>query len=226
MRLVRTLGLLAVVAAAGATSATAQLYSSRSAWLAAVIGSPTTVNFNGFAPDPNTCQGNCAVGPFTILGATFGSSQIPFIVDNNNDGDSIYDWGTGAVFSPQPFDLTQPNIMSVSLPGGFYALAFDYGQNLVGDGTTSQITLSNGSSYALPATSVWPTLAFFGVVSNTPFNGFTIDILDGSFAPIFDNVSWGTAAATSVTPEPATMSLLATGLVGMVGAGARRRKRN
>jgi len=30
---------------------------------------------------------------------------------------------------------------------------------------------------------------------------------------------------TSVTPEPATMSLMATGLVGIVGAGLRRRKR-
>ncbi len=57
--------------------------------------------------------------------------------------------------------------------------------------------------------------------------GLAGNYLSGFSAPgnAHDGLEIGNIGGESVVPEPATMTLLATGLVGMVGAGMRRRKK-
>ncbi len=45
-----------------------------------------------------------------------------------------------------------------------------------------------------------------------------------SHVALYDGSGLGTGTPQSVTPEPATMTLMATGLVGLVGVGRRRKK--
>ena len=216
--LVLTLG--SVLVLTGGRAASAQVFSSRALWIAALSGSPTTVDFEGLVSSPGD-----TIGPFVLSGATFNSTQFPFVVNDAGTGSTAYDWNSGAVFSPQ---VTAPssifNQMFVTLPGGFLAAGFSYGQNFNGIGVPNKIDLSNGNAYFIPDNSNWPNLAFWGVITSTPFSSYTVSILDQSWAPIFDDVSWGDPAATGVVPEPASMTLLATGLVGMVAARRRRRK--
>ncbi len=91
----RSLSLAVLLCAGGAVAAHAQTFTDQAAWLTALGVAPTTVDFEGMAG-----VDGFATGPFNISGATFDASGTPFIVDPGY-GSAYYDWGTGAVFSPQ-----------------------------------------------------------------------------------------------------------------------------
>ncbi len=224
MRFVRSICLLGVLVGLSASSARAQTFTSRASWLAALNGAPTTVDFSSVPL--GSCGSNCANGPFSISGATFDAQIFAsFVIDD--PASTAYGWGSGAIFSPQVQDPENDfNQMIVTLPGSFYAVGFDYGQNFFGDGSSNVLGLSNGATYSVPGADAanYPNLQFFGIISAAGFNGLTVDIEDGAWGPVFDNVSWGNAVPASTTPEPGTMTLLASGLVGMAGLARRRRK--
>ena len=58
---------------------------------------------------------------------------------------------------------------------------------------------------------------FAGTAESVSFEGVANQI-------VFDDVTFGSSTPGTVTPEPASMTLLATGLVGVFGAARRRRK--
>jgi hypothetical protein len=77
-------------------------------------------------------------------------------------------------------------------------------------------TLSNALPFSY-------TLFTFGVVATAVTTDIMFNFQNVDWFWDFDDVS--VIAASSTVPEPATMALLATGLVALAGAGARRRMR-
>lgn len=79
------------------------------------------------------------------------------------------------------------------------------------------VTLTSSGSY------------FYGFETDTPFTSLRVtQISSGNFEPFWDEFRYRTAAAPSApsapVPEPVTMLLFGTGLVGLVGSSLRKKK--
>jgi PEP-CTERM motif-containing protein len=132
---------------------------------------------------------------------TFGTAVVnPFLafVSVGQGGDPVtYDFGSN-VFT----------MLSDNTSGGNCAY-WGCGTNSVGVGNSASILM--GTEFS-------GTVQFIGTFSSI---SFTTDPGENWHA-----FTVGAAAPASVTPEPATMAMMATGLVAMAGAGIRRRKRS
>ena len=205
---------LIVILAASCVAQADNFYSSQAAWAAALSGSPTTINFEGIAPvngylnlTPGTIVGGVsfAIGPASPSGASF------WVI-----GDNFYYPGY-AVASSQTASGTVDFL--ATLPSSVTALGFNY---IVGPGAVT-ITLSDGATTTLNPSDPGNNFGFFGV---TALGGVTwVDITEpytlASQAINLKDFSYGTA---STTPEPASLVLLGTGVLGL--AGVIRRKLN
>ena len=193
------------------------VFTSPSAFAAASTG-VTTVNFNGIAPAGGFVNEGTS---FTIGGASFSSSNYL----NLNDaayypvtfpGMGVPTYNSGGYLLPTQDAV---DILTISFAPST-AVSIDTG-GLFGP-VSIPITLSDGFSTTLVAPdSITGTgaLDFIGFTSSTPITSITLDFpADPNFGAV-DNVSFGTA---SVTPEPSSLLLLATGLAG--AAGTVRRK--
>jgi hypothetical protein len=83
------------------------------------------------------------------------------------------------------------------------------GTNSVGVGNSASALTGNEFSGMIQFIGTFSSISF-STANDENWHAFTV----------------GADGAASVTPEPATMTMLATGLVGLVGAGIRRRKRS
>jgi hypothetical protein len=129
-------------------------------------------------------------------------------------------WGIGpTVFASRTFDLTGYNLSSVTLTGNFSVMDSNIGLFL--------------NNILIPGTSVlWPALPWQYLTSFSTSSGFnaginTLEFRANSTNAMWDGVmlrdTWVNGSQTNTVPEPASIVLLGSGLLGMAVV-ARRRK--
>jgi hypothetical protein len=122
--------------------------------------------------------------------------------------------------------MGSPSDLLVTLPSAETALGFDFASLYADD--TATITLSDGSvqTVALPGAGGsgnpgdFSGLEFFGVTAPGGITSVDISLAAGTYGVVLTDLSYGTAA--TATPEPGTLLLLGSGLVGLVGAVRRK----
>jgi hypothetical protein len=106
------------------------------------------------------------------------------------------------------------NNLVITLPGSYTAVGLDVGSF---ENAPFTFTLSSGEMFTTPTQF---SLSFIGVTSTTPLTSLTIDTTD--IVINVDNFTFGQALAAA--PEPASLTLLGLGSLGLLGYGWRRRK--
>ena len=191
------------------------VFTTRSAFVAAT-SSLTTIDFEGIAPTNSVAN---FTSPLTIAGATFsGSAAGNVSVVDSGFFSPLFQFNSGASLSGFGF-------IEVTLPAGTTAVGTDL-MSTNPSGLPFQVTLSNGETFIVN-TPDRPARGFFGITSDVAITSIRFVTMPGpgqsSGIPLIDNFSFGQAAPASV-PEPATMVLLGTGLLG-VAARVRTRRR-
>lgn len=182
------------------------LFTDQSAWEAEVVNGGyglTTIDFT------NTVSQNF----YTVMAGDviFSSDGVPLEV-----ADYGIPYGSGKVLYP-----THNQPIKIDLPDSVYAFGCDLGDlgglipPLYSPPTLSDIVLSTGEIFAGPYQgNPFPTFAFFGFLSDSAITSLSL-WPHGSIEAIIDNFSY--AQAASPAPEPASLVLLISGLVGLVG---------
>jgi hypothetical protein len=204
-----------------AYSTTITTYNNLSNWQAATSAGYQTVTFDGLAPAGGvtsyTGPGGVTASGVEFIGySSSGSSDIQ-VVDTS--AFSWYNWGTGDALLQ---NLNRPNsgsplpYVNIVLPANITSLSLDLF-------TTSPQALSYtitvaGNQYTVP-TSTQPTLAFWGVTSDTPITSIQLTLqgttFNSSSNELLDNFSFGASDLTAA-PEAGTYLLIGSGLIGFV----------
>ncbi|MGA2878212.1 MAG: PEP-CTERM sorting domain-containing protein [Bryobacteraceae bacterium] len=204
-----------------AYSTTITTYNNSATWQAATSAGYQTVTFEGLTP-PGTqtnyysATGVTASGVDFIGYSTTGASDIQ-VVDTS--AFSWYDWGTGDALLQ---NLARPNsgaplpYVNIVLPANITSLGLDLF-------TTSPQALNYtitvaGNQYTVPTFSQ-PTLAFWGITSDTPITSLQLTLAgttwNGGSNELIDNFSFGASDLTAA-PEAGTYLLIGSGLIGFV----------
>jgi hypothetical protein len=204
-----TLAILAVMFAPTQSKADT-VYTSLSSFNAATTGN-TTITFNGIAAPGGFVA---ETSPATFAGATFSTTSSLFVIDPGFYG---FSYSNGGFLNA---DFQQPDVITVTLPS-VTAVGFDFG-GLFGATGPYLVTLSDGFSTSLSSSgsAASDNLSFVGFTSSTPLTSITLTLPDAPEYNAIDNFVYASAV-----PEPGTLGLLATGLLGVAG-GIRRRLQN
>jgi hypothetical protein len=187
-------------------------YTTPAAYNAASTGNMTHT-FSGVAPANGFIQEPVPPG-LTLGGVNFTidtskSNGRLFVVDMGFSNNFFHATTLDSQFSTS----TNENIL-ITLPNPVTAAAFDFGSI---NSTTVTFALSTGDSF----TSQTPGshgIQFIGVTSSAPFTSVELS------QPIGDALNLVDFTSGTATPEPASLTLLATGGLGLLGYGIRRRR--
>lgn len=160
----------------------------------------------GYAGGTNTDGTVITRGGFdpvlTLFDATGGlSAASPFIIDNND--------GAGVAVDPVTTSASDSLLLLTGLdPTATYALVLTQADNFSFFGSTfgDGFTHSGQGNF---------TAGEFGCAGTAPFCDANVAQRDGHWAVDIGGVGSASEPGTSVTPEPASMLLLATGIAGL-----------
>jgi hypothetical protein len=197
--LIVPIALMLLAAPAGATLI--QTYPDRTAWTAAA-GGVMTADFNSLAPGDYSA----GVTQETVGFTNFNGAGAPVALTVLAPGGAPGNWNSGNYVRGG----YSPGYILATLPGiGATAIGFDLAtQN---SGQVVQVTFSTGEVVNV-GTFTAPTLAFYGVVSDTPITSVRFAALTNSYT-LLDNFSYSLAAET---PESGTVLLGGIGLAVLV----------
>lgn len=190
-----------------AYSTTITTYSDQATWLAATAG-VTTDNFEGLAP----------AGSYSIYPGGITQNQVTFIGISGQTG--VGDTSAGFFGSFANFGTVDAGFVSgsSSIHITLQTPVTAFGVNLFTSQQGLTDTITNPTNASVP-TFTAPTLAFFGLTSDTPFS--TVDIQTPTVSynyAFFDNFQFGAAQPQSdpgEVPEAGTSLLIGTGLLGL-----------
>jgi hypothetical protein len=160
--------------------------------------------------------------PSTLTGSPSGplslnTSYRTFITTDSDNPTSPVLSGDPTFNGPIVLFFSTP-VAAVSLDGGYFntvgattITGFDALGNALGSFTNSVLGIETYGFADASGNNVISGLAFY-ITGDEPA-GFAID-----------NVTFGAASVVQITPEPATMTLFATGLIGVFAAARRRRR--
>jgi hypothetical protein len=196
----------------------AVIYSARSSFNAASTGN-TIITFNGIAA-PGSFVLFGVNGSTTLSGVTFTASggNALFIVDLGF-APTIYNTGSasaGGVLSSQN-QISAPAILTIALPSPVTALGFD--TNTFPNAVVT-VTLSDGE--ILSYTTIGSTGQFFGFTTSVGITSLILSEPTNRAVAIL-NIDDFTFGQASAVPEPTTLLLLSTGLLGLASR-VRKRK--
>ncbi len=217
----RTSVLYFALALVPAYCTTITTYSNPTTWQAATSAGYQTVTFEGLTP-PGTSTPYYNSTGVTASGVDFigynsaGVSDVQVV-----DTSSVpwYDWGTGDALIQS---LNRPNSSSplpyinIILPANITSLSLDLFTNSP-QALSYTITVA-GNQYTVPSFSQ-PTLAFWGITSDTPITSIQLTLagttFNGGSNELLDNFSFGASDLTAA-PEAGTYLLIGSGLIGFV----------